>query len=213
VTTDDQSSASAGPAFDRLEALWAGAFGDQYLARNQQTDARRAQFWGNVARQYRPRRILEVGCNIGANLKWLRVGGPTQDLFGVDLNASALRRLRHDVPEAHAIRATGRNLPFPDGSFDLVFTMGVLIHQSDDALPTVMAEVVRCSRRLVLCGEYFAAVASTIPYHGELGALFKRDYGEAYQRMFRELSLINHGFLGREQGFDDVTFWMFEKTP
>ena len=105
----------------------------------------------------------------------------------------------------------GRELPFRDRWFDLVFTMGVLIHQPESTLPLVMAEIVRCSRRYVLCGEYFAEQTIEVPYRNQSGALFKRNYGRIYQELFPELRLIQRGFLGRDEGWDDVTHWMFEK--
>ena len=98
-----------------------------------------------------------------------------------------------------------------DRWFDLVFTMGVLIHQPPETLPMVMAEIVRCSNRFVLCGEYFSPEPTEVAYRGETGALFKRDFGGLYQQMFPELSLRKKGFLSKAEGWDDVTYWAFEK--
>ena len=97
------------------------------------------------------------------------------------------------------------------GGSTFVFTMGVLIHQPDDTLPLVMAEMVRCARRWVLCGEYHDTESVAVPYRGHEGALFRRDYGGLFQQLFPELQLQDEGFLGKEQGWDDVTWWLFEK--
>jgi hypothetical protein len=106
-----------------------------------------------------------------------------------------------------------RDLPFKDRRFDLVFTTGVLIHQPPTALPIVMTEIVRCSNRYVLCGEYYASEPTEVSYRGESGALFKRDYGGLYQKLFPELTLLESGFLPKEAGaWDDVTFWVFERA-
>ncbi len=75
----------------------------------------------------------------------------------------------------------------------LAFTTGVLIHQPESTLPLVMAELVRVSRRYVLCGEYFAPETVEVPYRGVSGALFKRDYGGLYRELFPELRLIDEG--------------------
>ena len=75
-----------------------------------------------------------------------------------------------------------------------------------------MAEIVRCSRRYVLCGEYFAEEPTEVPYRGQTGALFKRDYGASLPAScFPELALVDQGFLGRDEGWDDVTWWLFER--
>jgi hypothetical protein len=108
--------------------------------------------------------------------------------------------------------ASARELPFADDSFDLVFTTGVLIHQSPDELPRVMDEIVRCSRRYVLCGEYRADELEEVPYRGQRGALYKQDYGALYQERFPQLQLLEEGFLPKSEGvWDDVTYWIFEQ--
>jgi pseudaminic acid biosynthesis-associated methylase len=155
--------------------------------------------------------VLEVGCNVGGNLRWIS-SGPTPATFGVDINAESLRRLRSRAPSAAGTLTAARSLPFRDAAFDLVFTMGVLIHQPDTTLPTVMAEMVRCSKRWVLCGEYFSPETTQVSYRGQEGALFKRDYGRLFSELFPELRLLQSGFLGRDPGWDDVTWWLLSRT-
>ena len=128
------------------------------------------------------------------------------------VSLKALRQLRQTVPDVNGVWSAGRELPFRERWFDLVFTFGVLIHQPDDTLPLMMAEVVRTSRRYVLCGEYFSDDTVEVPYRGQEGALFKRDYGGLYQRLFPELRPVRNGFLSRAEGWDDITWWLFERT-
>ena len=90
--------------------------------------------------------------------------------------------------------------------------MGVLIHIAKDDLPAAMSEIVRCSGRYVLCGEYFADEERAVEYHGQAAALFKRDYGGLYGSRFPDLRLVERGFLGRDEGWDDVTWWLFERA-
>jgi pseudaminic acid biosynthesis-associated methylase len=195
----------------RLEQLWAGEFGNAYLERNRAAGLPRASFWRSLLAEFPVRRALEVGCNVGANLRWLVEQIPPHDVYGVDINESALAELRQAVTGVNALLCPARELPFRDGWFDLVFTMGVLIHQPEGTLPLVMNEIVRCSRRYVLCGEYHAQGTTAVPYRGETGALFKRDYGRLYQELFPNLRLLRQGFLGTADGWDDVTWWLFEK--
>lgn len=195
---------------DRLKALWAGSFGDAYTQRNRAAGAGRAPFWGRLLAKHPVSKVLEVGCNLGANLSNIAGHGPAV-VAGVDVNDSALRELRRAVPEVRAVRASGGALPFADGSFDLAFTMGVLIHQPPEVLPGFMGEVVRCSRRYVLCGEYFSEELTEVPYRGQSGALFKRDFGGLYGELFPHLRLVDRGFLARDDGWDDVTWWLFEQ--
>ena len=115
------------------------------------------------------------------------------------------------MPDINALVAPARELPFRDEWFDLAFTTGVLIHQPESTLPQVMSELVRVSRKYILCAEYFAPEAVDVPYHGQPGSLFKRDYGGLYLKLFPELHLVDQGVLSRDEGWDDVTWWLFEK--
>lgn len=196
----------------RLEQLWSGEFGDAYVERNRAAGNIREPFWQKVLAELDAQTILEVGCNIGANLRWIAGLRSPQQVYGADINLKALNELRRTLPDVNAIWSPGRELPFRDRWFDLVFTMGVLIHQPESTLPLVMAEIVRCSRRYVLCGEYYAEHITEVSYRGQTGALFKRDYGRIYQELFPALRLLRQGFLSRDEGWDDVTYWVFEKA-
>jgi pseudaminic acid biosynthesis-associated methylase len=196
----------------RLEQMWEGEFGDAYVERNRVAGNVREPFWHRILAEFGAETVLEVGCNIGANLRWIAALRPPQQVYGVDINLRALNELRRTLPDLNAMWSPGRELPFRDRWFDLVFTMGVLIHQPESTLPLVMAEIVRCSRRYVLCGEYFAEQTTEVPYRNQSDALFKRNYGRIYQELFPELRLLRQGFLSRDEGWDDITYWVFEKV-
>lgn len=194
----------------RLEALWGGRFGDDYVARNLTAARGREAFWAWLLRAHPVQSVLEIGCNIGANLQW--IAGAGRHVVGVDVNHGALQRLRHGVAGVDGVLAAARTLPFRSAAFDLVFTAGVLIHQPEAALPAVIDEMVRCARRYVACMEYFAETTVEVPYRGERDALFKRDYGGLLAARWPGLALRGRGELHRDAGWDDVTYWLFEKT-
>jgi spore coat polysaccharide biosynthesis protein SpsF len=204
-------SPQAGSEAERLEALWKGDFGDDYVDRNMGAYEVRKAFWSQLFGRIHFLSVLEVGCNVGGNLRWIAPLLPDGAVFGVDVNAKAIARLHAEVPGVNAISSPGRNLPFRDRWFDLVFTMGVLIHQPDSTLPLVMAEMVRTSSRWILLGEYFAEETTEVGYRGHEGALFKRDYGKLFAELFPDWSQPDSGFLSKEEGWDDVTWWLFER--
>jgi pseudaminic acid biosynthesis-associated methylase len=196
----------------RLEGLWAGGFGDDYVDRNAQAGEGRQPFWSQLLEGREVHSALEVGCNVGANLRWLAEALGQENVAGVDINQKAVAQLSEQLPAADLRVSPARDLPFDDGAFDLTFTTGVLIHQPLEELPRVMAEIVRCSRRYVLCGEYYAEELVEIPYRGQEGALFKQDFGALYQREHPELKTVDTGFLPASDGvWDDITWWLFEK--
>ena len=201
-----------GSETERLERLWESGFGDDYVERNRGAGESRQAFWRAILSEFSGvQSVLEVGCNLGANLRWIAAQLSPQLVYGVDINIKALIELRRGFPEINGLWSPARELPFRDRWFDLVFTMGVLIHQPESTLPLVMSEIMRCSRRYVLCGEYYAEQTTEVPYRGQKGALFKRDYGRIYRELFPELELRKHAFLSRADGWDDVTYWVFEK--
>lgn len=207
MTGEDRASEAR-----RLEQLWASGFGDAYVDRNTVFDHRES-FWRDRLVAIPGRRVLEVGCNVGGNLQWVARAVPPRRVAGIDINEKALSLLTHRVSGVQAVRGSARDLPFQTGAFDLVFTMGVLIHQPEETLPRVMAEMVRCSSRWLLCGEYHAPATVDVAYRGEEGALFKRDYGRLFTESFPQLRLRDQGFLGHDEGWDDITWWALELRP
>jgi pseudaminic acid biosynthesis-associated methylase len=209
MTSTRTSSNEAG----RLEELWAGDFGNEYVDRNISAYDRRGEFWLPLLDELQPESVLEVGCNVGGNLQWITQRVDPTQVTGVDVNAKALRLLDRRVPGVRAINSPARDLPVPDRSIDFVFTMGVLIHQPEETLEKVMSEMVRASSRYVFCGEYFDTETVEVPYRGHAGALFRRDYGKLFSELFPfDLTLIREGYLSPEDGWDRVTWWLFERS-
>ena len=193
----------------RLEELWAGSFGDAYLARNLAAGAGRGEFWDSLLQAFPVRSVLEVGCSGGANLQW--IAAKCEVAHGVDVSRRALEVLSRAVPAAKGFLAEAQSLPFPGAAYDLVFTAGVLIHQPESSLVRVMSELVRVSCRYVLSLEYAAAETEPVPYRGQDDALFRRNYETLYREWFPQLRLVKRGFLPASSGWDDVTWWLFEK--
>jgi len=206
-------SAARDSAEQRLVDLWSGEFGDDYVERNIAAERGREAFWVERLEDLKPASALEIGCNVGGNLRWVADRLGQGNVAGVDVNEKALSVLRERFPKVDARRASGTGLPFGDGEFELTYTIGVLIHQDPSVLPDFMREIVRCSSRWILCGEYYADELTEVPYRGHEGALFKQDFGGLYQQLFPDLKLYDQGFLARGEGssWDDVTWWVFEK--
>lgn len=198
---------------------WRGDFGDAYVDRNEALDdvlRMRTRMWADMLKASytaEPASILEVGCNIGLNLRAInRLTGA--DLYAVEPNAKARARLLKDrvLPESHLFDATGQNIPAETGSMDMVFSAGVLIHVHPDDLPRVADEMHRVSRRWLLVAEYFSAKPESIPYRGRDDLLFKRDFGGFFLDRFDDLDVVADGFLWqRTSGIDDVTWALLRK--
>src|ERR1700751_3152872 len=79
--------------------------------------------------------VLEVGVGIGADyLEWLKAGAIAT---GVDISRSSIEQAHRRCQQAGYSPdlqvADAEHLPFPDESFDLVYSYGVMHHSPDTA--------------------------------------------------------------------------------
>lgn len=91
-------------------------------------------------------KVLEIGVGLGTDfVRWARAGA---DAHGVDLTDRGVelcrRRLELEGLRAHVQQADAERLPFESGSFDRVYSWGVLHHSPDT--PRAVAEAVRVLR-------------------------------------------------------------------
>lgn len=223
MTTKNTRGAAENTASSRGEteqlALWRGEFGARYIARNEPTPAALAmvtRMWARLLEPLAgrlPRSILEVGSNVGLNLRALR-RLVEAELFAAEPNESARARLVADdvLPADHVLDAWAARLPLSNGAVDMSFTAGVLIHIAPDDLLASCREIHRVTSRFVGCVEYFSPNPEAIPYRGHEGQLFRRDFGRFWMENFRDLELVDCGFFWTGAGYiDDLTFWLFEK--
>ena len=83
------------------------------------------------SKKYKGGKLLEVGCGAGWELiEWVRHG---MNATGIDLSPGAIelakRNFEYNKLEADIRNANAEELPFPDNTFDIVSSMGVL-HQT-----------------------------------------------------------------------------------
>ena len=161
-----------------------------------------------------PESVLEVGANIGINLRAIqRISGA--NLHAVEPNQTARDRLVADgvVPPGQVYDGIAEKLPVDTATIDFVFTRGVLIHIHPDNLLAACKEMFRVSKKYLLCAEYFSVRPESIPYRGHSDRLFKRDFGAFWLDNFPQLEVVEYGFeWKRVTGLDNITWWLFVKT-
>jgi pseudaminic acid biosynthesis-associated methylase len=198
---------------------WRGSFGENYIARNGVTSQSlrgRTRLWAEILQAIggeSPDTILEVGANIGINLRAL--GALTDATFyALEPNDQARKILENDgVVASSGLRGGSASaIDFPDGIADLVFTSGVLIHIPPAELESSCREIYRCARRFIVCIEYFSDNPQTISYRDKPDLLFKRDFGGYWLDLFPSLVPVRWGFAWkRTTGLDNLTWWLFRK--
>jgi 2-polyprenyl-3-methyl-5-hydroxy-6-metoxy-1,4-benzoquinol methylase len=90
-----------------------------------------------------PRRVLDAGCGEGVVAGWLAAGLPGAAVTGVDAREDGLREFARRNPGLEVVPGDLYELPFADGSFDLVVTVEVLEHLDRPA--EVLRELARVS--------------------------------------------------------------------
>ncbi|MGA9245928.1 MAG: pseudaminic acid biosynthesis-associated methylase [Silvibacterium sp.] len=194
-------------------ATWQGEFGNAYTDRNVIDWRARMPAFKKSLDGLELERVLEVGCNRGHNLQALsEILRDSSEIFGVEPNAHALAIARGASDKISAVPGTIYDLPFKDGFFDLVFTVGVLIHIPTDRLPAALQEIWRVSRRYILAAEYYAPSDTAIEYRGRNDLLWKRDFLKHYESTVPGLKPVRSGFWNLEDGFDRTHWWLLEKT-
>jgi SAM-dependent methyltransferase len=79
----------------------------------------------------KPARALDMGCGSG---RWDVLAAPlVGELVAADASREALQVARRNIhaPNVSFVESTPDNLPYPDGYFDLIFSLGVLHHVPD----------------------------------------------------------------------------------
>ena len=186
--------------------FWSGDFGRDYTVRNTMDQEAWNEMYlknygvtrANMNNEFlhslpRDFSILEIGSNTGHQLHALQQNGFT-NLYGIELQfgaANLAQKLRKDI---HVVQASGFEIPFETGSFNLIFTSGVLIHIAPHDLPLIMGEIHRCSSRYIWGFEYYSERSREINYRGNTSVLWKADYASIFMKSFPDLTLIKKMF-------------------
>jgi len=195
--------------------FWANDYALEYIRKNSEFDQRRGiEAWKTMlTRTDLISSMLECGCNIGRNLGFLNEAMPTVKKSVIEISKPAFDFVtsRYSLTEAFHGSIEASDL---SGPFDLVFTIGVLIHIHPDYLLANMSRMFNYSQKYILLGEYFNRTPVMLEYQGEKDKLFKRDFGKLFIEKF-PVRLVDYGFLWghiyNAAGFDDITWWLFEK--
>lgn len=155
--------------------------------------------------------ILECGSNIGRNIRFLESVVPDSRKSIIELSEPAYQRVTSICTLEHSFNGSILESNLPIDNFNMVFSMGVLIHISPQNL---LENMFSYSNKYILIGEYFSRSPVMIEYQGQINKLFKQDFGKLFIENFN-VSLVDYGFLwGHEfdkAGFDDITWWLFKK--
>jgi len=97
--------------------------------------------------RYAGKKILELGC--GAGIDSVEFAKNRADVTAVDFTDNSIRLTKKSFKEAgltaNILECDGRNLEFPDNTFDVVYSFGVLHHIIE--IERVLAEITRVLKK------------------------------------------------------------------
>jgi len=142
--------------------------------------------------------VLEVGCNNGVQLQCLKEMG-FMDVMGVEPNPLAVKKYGDNgvcIEQGY-----GQSLDFPDQTFDLVFTSGVLIHIPPDELSLVLGEMYRVTKNggWLWGFEYFHPSCIERVYDGKRGLCWANNFPLLFQTLFSDLEPAYSRFFRYDQ--------------
>jgi spore coat polysaccharide biosynthesis protein SpsF len=197
------------------QIFWKEKYSKEYISKNSNYDLEGGiKCWAKMLERAEPiDSVLECGSNIGKNINLLNHVLPNASKSIIEISEDAYKIVTSNYELKSSFNGPIMESSFNE-KFDLVFTMGVLIHIHPNDLLNNMKKVFDYSSRYILMGEYFNRTPVMIEYHGEPDKLFKRDFGKLFIENF-PVTLVDYGFLWGHlydsAGFDDITYWLFEK--
>lgn len=145
--------------------------------------------------------ILEVGCGYGKILKSLREH-TCAALTGIDFSSSQLEKAREclaGLNDITLVKGDGERLPFPDNSFDVVFTSNVILHNPPKKADNMRREILRVAKKYVVHKEDTDTNFSRYGY----------DHAEIYKKM--GLKVLRAEKVGHAADADITQFTVVEK--
>lgn len=197
------------------EQFWAGDFGNAYADRNTGADhlAANLALWGRILSHTRGvSSALELGANIGMNIRALKHLLPKAAFSAVEINAKAAAKLR----EIGGVEVTEGSLLTHKAAkqVDLAFVSGVLIHLAPERLADAYDVLAASSSRYVVIAEYYNPSPVEVSYRGHRERLFKRDFAGEFLERHPAFALAEYGFTYRRDpnfAFDDLTWFLLER--
>lgn len=200
------------------EKFWEAKYSKEYIQKNSNFNhGLLIEGWKEILKSVSaPSNILECGANIGRNIEALNHIYPEAAKTAIEISEDASKILRNKYKDLNVVNSSILASEITNNSFDLSFTMGVLIHINPNDLKQNLEKVILSSNRYVVIGEYFNRTPVSLTYQGEEEKLFKRDFGKfALENFSDKIELKDYGFLWGhlydEGGFDDITWWVFER--
>jgi len=139
-----------------------------------------------------PKKILDVGCNVGVFLKYLSGKYPNAGLCGIDINDEALGKAKLLVPDAKIINSGGEEIAFESDTFDLVTSFEVIEHIPEFLRSKTFSEISRVLKA-------YGSLIISVPHKGLFRWLDSNNIRFAFPWIYKKI--VGAGL--RDKNYDD----------
>ena len=194
------------------EIFWETDFGNKYVKRNLKSDRIFTIGKDLLNNKVIINEVLELGANVGLNLDAIKRVYPDVKTYGVEINKLAynIGKKKHKFYNKPILNFKSKK------KYDLVCSVGVLIHQNPKHLNAFYNKLYSLSKKYIYLSEYFNPTPVTIKYRNNDEKLFKRDFAKELWIKFPKLKLIDYGFHWKQDPrlkncCDNSNWFLFQK--
>lgn len=127
--------------------------------------------------------VLEVGCGFGRIFRKVLNNFDIDKAVGIDISPHQLMNAKEHIGKRYnysLVLGEIGGLPFKDKSFDLVLAVEVLMHVPFDRIQTVMAELIRVTRKNIIHCDWYRPSPVSIN---------EKDFAHNYLRVYEVLGI------------------------
>ena len=194
------------------EIFWETDFGNKYVKRNLKSDRIFTIGKDLLNNKVIINEVLELGANVGLNLDAIKRVYPEIKTYGVEINKLAFNigKKKHKYFNKPILNFKTKK------KYDLVCSIGVLIHQNPNHLKAFYNKLYSLSKKYIYLSEYFNPTPVTVKYRNHHEKLFKRDFAKELLIKFPKLKLIDYCFQWKEEprlknNTDSTNWFLFQK--
>jgi len=118
--------------------------------------------------------VLDVGCATAVDYPLFKEAGVKYT--GIDVIEKFVKRAKEHYPEADIRLGDAFNLQFADGSYDVVYCKDLLEHLPPEGYKTVVREMWRVARRMMMIAFYIPPADDKTVYQKSSGGFFVNHY-------------------------------------
>jgi ubiquinone/menaquinone biosynthesis C-methylase UbiE len=142
---------------------------ERWITDNDRVRARTSHDLAGLHRALRPlrgcpaRRVLDIGCGYGGLAKYVGESIGATEIHGLDIDPQVLDEARSKGVNAVLVSADQAVLPYPDGYFDVIMTLGIM-----DEMPTFDGLLREINRVLAPGGHVLVSLPNLASWHNRM---------------------------------------------